>query len=713
MSARGLSLRSKLLLTALGLLAIPWAGYQYVQEMEAFLRQGQENALLGTARAVATVLHERTELFRAAVAAPGVDEHANPYAHPLSTPLVVDGYADDWLPYLGLSVPYGPAQTLPGWAPPDAADLDIRFLLGVRGDHLYVLLQVRDDRVVYPAARDHDGRGGDHLLLAFRDPEGHFHGYRLATLAPGWISARRLDTTPGGAWAEPRIRGEWQETAEGYNVELRLPLSLAGDRFGFAVADADDPETRRVETVVGSADPRAPDTLGSLSLPSPEIKAVLRGLERSQARIWVVDPRHRVLAFAGSLDPAAEEPQPGVPPEPVSLPRQLLSGFYRLILSPPAAGFDDALVGAARLEGQEVDRALEGRPETRWRSVSVRGLSILSAAYPVRSGDQVLGAVVVEETNSDILTLQNRALENLFNVTLAVFLAAILGLLWFASRLSGRIRRLRNEAEQAIGGDGRVLVTRVGGHNAGDEIGDLARSFGNMLGRLQQYTRYLEGMTGRLSHELRTPLAVVRSSLENLELSELPEASRVYTERAREGVTRLSTLLARMSEATRLEQALQQAEREPFDLRALVEGCVAGYLDVYPDQAISAELPGTPIALTGVPDLMAQMLDKLVANAVEFSSGGEPVRVRLASGPDAIVLSVENAGPELPADMEGRLFDSMVSVRSRRDPAPHLGLGLYIVRLVAEFHGGSVRAANRAGGSGARFSVWLPRDAGA
>jgi signal transduction histidine kinase len=73
-------------------------------------------------------------------------------------------------------------------------------------------------------------------------------------------------------------------------------------------------------------------------------------------------------------------------------------------------------------------------------------------------------------------------------------------------------------------------------------------------------------------------------------------------------------------------------------------------------------------------------------------------------------ISVENEGPLLPAAMHGRLFDSMVSVRpEQRDGEPHLGLGLYIVRLIAEAHGGSAVAENRSDGRGVVVTVTLPR----
>jgi len=103
------------------------------------------------------------------------------------------------------------------------------------------------------------------------------------------------------------------------------------------------------------------------------------------------------------------------------------------------------------------------------------------------------------------------------------------------------------------------------------------------------------------------------------------------------------------------------------------------------------------------------MLDKLVANAVEFSAAGKPIVVRLERGDTELCLSVENEGPLLPDAMHGRLFDSMVSVRGDQvTDAPHLGLGLYIVRLIAEAHRGRAMAQNREDGRGVVVSVALP-----
>jgi two-component system, OmpR family, sensor histidine kinase ChvG len=71
---------------------------------------------------------------------------------------------------------------------------------------------------------------------------------------------------------------------------------------------------------------------------------------------------------------------------------------------------------------------------------------------------------------------------------------------------------------------------------------------------------------------------------------------------------------------------------------------------------------------------------------------------------------VDNPGPPLPSEAPGRLFESLWQSRSGADNRPHFGLGLYIVRLIAEFHGGEASAGDLPEGGGARFSVRLPRE---
>jgi dedicated sortase system histidine kinase len=534
------SLRIKLALVAVLLLALPWAGYNYVRQMERFLLEGEEQALLATARGVATALHDRPGLMRA------------------------------------------------------------------------------------PPSRDDDLR---------RQAEEEL---------------RRLGAE----------RGELPPAPEG---------SEARDA---EIIDREESAARReIE----------------------EIAEILKGVERTTSRIWVVTRELRVLALAGSLKREGAE-------APESLIRRVL-GF---LIPRPSEDFDDAIADDVLATGREISGALSGRPGVRLRNTPDGKAVVISAAHPIWNGDEVVGAVVVEESTNPILSVRSLALERLVVLTLVVFAAAAAVLLWFATRISTRIRRLRDEAETAIDARGRIAHLMTA-QNAGDEIGDLSRSFSAMLAKLSQHHAYLESMASRLSHELRTPIAVVRSSLENLKLA--PADSRVYIERAEEGLRRLGTILTRMSEATRLEQGLASVEREPFDLAAVVAGCIEGYRLAYPGQPFDLALPRDKAVASGSPDLAAQLLDKLIANAVDFSREGEPVGVSLSVADGTASLSVANLGPALPETMRGKLFESMVSVRAERSRdgksgEPHLGLGLYVARLIAEFHGGTISADDLPSGNG-------------
>jgi len=508
---------------------------------------------------------------------------------------------------------------------------------------------------------------------------------------------------------EKTLAGTAQAVATALHDRPRLFDAPATPRESLAVERSLDATVPA--PAVASPAPREGASDGGRGGPA-EIAQIVQGLSRTTARIFVIDRELNVLARAGSLK------RPSLPDEQAAesqiargwqwLERETLHPLYALVLKQPREDFGEEQAGRVALPAREVDGALSGiltvdrRPTPDGRAV------VVSAAHPIWVGDQVKGAVIVEETTNAVLAERNRAFERLFSIVLAALLIGSLALTLYASRLSARIRRLRDEAEAAIDAHGRVRGV-LEGSNAGDEIGDLSRSFSSVLSRLAQYASYREHMASRLSHELRTPIAVVRSSLDNLKLSPLPDEARVYMERAQQGLNRLTHILTRMTEATRLEQSVGEDERERFDLARVVAGCVDGYRVAYPQHNLRLELPSGEVMFNGAPELIAQMLDKLVANAVEFSAEGTPILVRLERDDAGLRLSVENEGPPLPDAMSGRLFDSMVSVRGdQRNDAPHLGLGLYIVRLIAEGHRGHAVAQNRDDGRGVMVSVTLP-----
>lgn len=709
-------IRLKLLFFSSFLFAIPWLGYQYVWELESYLRIGQEQTMVGTARAVATALHERPALFDSQAAyltdvKPGTDL----YAYKIAYPIQLDGKLDDWQDYQHLMMTYGEPYLIDKVQDYDPQSLKFEHMVGQYDRYLYAMFNILDDKVVFRQTNSLRIDRNDHLQIAMTDENGDFQRYIVAPYKSGWVNAYLLKDVVDSLIPEKletRIQGQWRNTPRGYVIELRFPLSMMSSKIAFAIVDVDDPVSRKVEFTIGTANPSQVDSLGTVLVPSPDIENILKGLQYSNARVWVVDKHMRVLARSGQIQRSS-----GVEAKTYNQPAEswwhyiekhwLLPLYYQILTKPPADFVDD-LQDAYALKGQDISQALEGKPSTLWRLSADNKAVILSAAHPIYIDNKVMGAVVVEQTTNGIRTLRNKALEQQFHFFLAVIVFGTLALFLLASRISWRIRILRDETEGAIDGHGKI-VGQILPSKANDEIGDLSRTFNSVLVKLGQYNAYLENMASRLSHELRTPVAIVNSSLENLSEEALTSDGRQYINRAKEGILRLSKILTNMSEATRLEQAIQNNEREVFKIEAVLQGCVQGYRLVYPQREFQLQITIPNIAkitLTGAPELFAQMLDKIIANAIDFSEEKSAITIKVVQIEKGFSVQIINLGASLPDKMQHQLFDSMVSVRhsASRDQA-HLGLGLFIAKIIAQYHQGQISIKNLTDSKGVVVSL--------
>jgi two-component system, OmpR family, sensor histidine kinase ChvG len=360
------------------------------------------------------------------------------------------------------------------------------------------------------------------------------------------------------------------------------------------------------------------------------------------------------------------------------------------------------------LDGPEIRQALDGQGSVYRYPSPDSSLVLLSSAFPVRARGRVQGVVVVEQSTREILLLQQGASEDLIGLSLGLFLITGGSLLWLASLLARRITRLSDKYQQLVSPDGRILgEPQASPHR--DELGRLDESLGAVLKRTQAYTRYLESMASRIAHEFRTPLSMIQSSLENLQLSQNDQnaAEDPYVSRALEGTQRLNLILRRLREATRLEQAFQDAEQIETDLGALVVSLCQGYQDSQPQARFVAQVPETGIIVRIAPDLICQAVDKLVSNAVDFHRPETPIVIEVGHKSSGWArLSVENQGPSLDLEEPGQIFMNMKSQRGPGQLGLHLGLGLYLVRLIAEFHQGRAWAENTP--RGVSFGLDLP-----
>ena len=713
-------IRFKLVFLSSFLLVIPWLGYQYIIEMEEYLRRGQEQIVLGTAQALATALNERPELFDEGSYSPA-RRTEDLYVYPVYSPLSLDdGSLLDWREYQQYEVDYGHDDYLRTDLNPyrpyeKEGALSFKNMVGEYNGSLYAYFKVIDDNIVYRSRDALSVHRSDFLQISMLSREGNsVSRYVIAPHEPEFLYPFKVGDDYSEPIHEERISGQWYETADGYDIELQIPMEMLGGRLGFAIFDVDDPQTRDISTVVATYKAADAERLGSLKLPTPEIDRIGAGMGHNNSRIQIVDRGGRVLLTVGDIQSATglnvssriEDAQTNK--YWLYIQNKILNPIYYQILTKPSNDFIDDLYSDVTRAGAHIDSALKGTAFTQFRTLAGGETRLLEAAHPILANGEVIGAVVVDQNMNGLRTFRNQALETLFNTILGVMLLVTLGLFFSASRISSRIRSLRNQAERIIDDTGRVQNTIVASRSS-DEIGDLSRSFSNIVERLTQHTSYLENMSSRLSHELRTPVTVVRSSLENLGLTVKDKESAVYLERAEEGIKRLNVILTNMSEATRLEQMLQTEDKEKIDLNAVIHGSVEGYKLAYPDQQFDLDMESGPIFANGVPEYIAKMLDKLIANAVEFSYPDQPITIYCHTLRDHVVIKVSNAGPSLPAEMGDRVFDAMISVRPQeKQKQPHLGIGLHIARLITEFHGGQIRAENRKDREGVTVSVVIP-----
>ena len=321
------------------------------------------------------------------------------------------------------------------------------------------------------------------------------------------------------------------------------------------------------------------------------------------------------------------------------------------------------------------------------------------------------GRLIIDYRDESQFIMQARGLVYFLALSVLFALVLLLAFLGFGSLHSWRIRRLarliaslkRGEAEA-----GKLKKSSV----LSDEIDQLRHQFRDFYHSAEEQRAYLSALAPKLSHELKTPLAIISTSLDNLKAAE-PDDTEVYAQRAQAGVKRLSMILHAMTSAQTFEQTLEGAERENIALKAFFESVCSAYQQIYAPQRIEYSMGG----VDGVdeqwlmsPDLIAQMLDKLVSNACDFAAADSTIKIniqlvkheakrrwwswRAVQCYRQLVVSVVNVGPPIPRGLQESLFDSLVTSRSsaKSEEGVHLGIGLYITRLICEWHAGTIAA---------------------
>ncbi|MBT8061349.1 MAG: hypothetical protein HKO64_07265 [Xanthomonadales bacterium] len=669
-----MKLRTQVLTVSLATLLVPWFGWKLVQELERFLRAGQETALLASAYTVARALPAefQSELL--------FGRHRLLHLQELPARPHLDGYTDDW----------PEPETGAVFESPDGL-LRLRVAAGRFEDQVYLLCRVYDPspvRETTPAAPAQSGvNTPDGVAVYLRTPR-DMVGFRIQTAAPGPLLLNSHSGSGG------QLEGYWLDHPDGYAIELSLPVSSMLVDIGVGAQDAVT-NFGRVEIAreAGTIRNGQADYWLSFASRDDQLGAWLESVIPAGSRAWVVDGDAWVMADSGAGPPVSGRE---------------LSFIERMIYRAVAGSRTEVLAErpgqVLRFDEPLVSGALNGAETRHWGQDPDSALVRNSVAVPIELQGEVHGAVVLEANSDSLLLVTNRVLGRLLLSMLLLTVGITAGLWFFATRLSRRVQRLSGAVSEAMDDTGRTGPLPMTGDR--DELGELARNNAKLLTAVKGYTSYLKKLAGRLSHELKTPLAITRSSLDNLASTTLDEEASRYVQRAREGLDRQSAIVAAMSEANRLEAAVESAEWDSVDLLKVVGRCVEAYRELHPGRRIEGPAPGEAMNWYCAPDLLAQALDKLVENAVSLTGADDRIDVGVEKGDSQFRIYVRNSGTRLPDVPSEQLFDSLVSLREKGG-GRHLGLGLHIVRLVAEAHGGRASARNL--DAGVEFTITIAK----
>src|SRR5574341_943486 len=293
-------------------------------------------------------------------------------------------------------------------------------------------------------------------------------------------------------------------------------------------------------------------------------------------------------------------------------------------------------------------------------------------------------------------------------------LAAVLLGSWIARRALDPVDHIITEVREIS--DGRSLHRRLAEPMVKDEIGRLAVTLNQMMGRLERSFTALRRFTADASHELKTPLTVLRSGVERaITTPGLPQDTLAVLEETLQEVNRMTELVESLLTLARADEGRAPLHREPVDLRDIVtEATETGeLLAEEAGVAMHVEMPTAPVVVSVDRSRIRQLLLNLLTNAVKYTPRGGSVRLALGRDDGQISLAVADTGIGIaPGDLP-HIFDRFWradSARTRTGERPGAGLGLAICKWIAEAHGGSIEVQSRPG-RGTTFTVRLPKTA--
>lgn len=487
----------------------------------------------------------------------------------------------------------------------------------------------------------------DHLIIALANDRGLYQ-YQLNRQAEGALLPNNDSQN------KPGFVAYWHEKSQGYTVELRFDRADF-HHIGWVMVDVDQPNK-----ITGTLQTDSTQTikLEPLLIKDQKFQKTIDNITPPDHHFIIQDQQKRVIYESNKL-PLEQS---------VSAWQWIITPIYQWLF---------AVDTSSDLWFQRAD-----------------GMAGVKQTLMEENTNFILKSMLPQGQQNMIQTLLKTGI---MMITVVIFL--MLAYLLYAIFLAWRIKKLNNAMYSVLDDSGKLKIT-MPSHAARDEIGQLSRGIESMLTEISEYTQYLKDLGSRLSHEMKTPLAVVQSSLDNMAFEHDDE----FLQRAQQGTKRLRFILNQLSELSRLKYALEQTPKQPLDITDLIKQLCSAYHSVVANFRV--KLPEEALMINGSAELIAQMIDKLVDNAKSFTPDKGYIKLSVSQHNNSVLLTVFNSGSQLPEHNKHNIFDSLVSVRHKKNTdSTHLGLGLYLVRLISRYHNAHVTAENSQKELGVSFII--------
>ena len=687
---RGFKLSFQVLSLLVALSAVPWLGYQFISEAKQFLDAGQLISQEQFGRSVANTFYNKKESLTLSLA-----EGAPLPKTYLATPMTVDGSKQDWQDQSYRKVSFPQRQFYDGFS--------FSVAIGERNNSLYGLIEVRDVDPDYATGSLNGFGARDHVRLEWLNQRDAIERVVLVPQQDGFVAIFRV----GPDWrrdtvdrfqAAP-IEALMSPTLDGYVLEIKINKANinAKQQLRFSAYDG---TTKSGISSMGST-----KGFHTLNTSSSVANQLLGRLAKSVSYIALYDTNFQLRAQSQvKLRQYAERVRTTVWQDVASVIEEAMMLLLHITMG--IEGDESETQGELLRAAQLGDLA-----QARWSSLG--GGGFLATAAPVLADDgNVIGIVLVKQSTDQILKLQLNSLQNivLFSVAGILLIFSIVFFLFW--RLAYRVRKLRIETANMINDEGRLVASKIVGQvDREDSIGDLARSFSDVVSKLHEQQSFMSTMPRTLSHEIKNPLNAISTSLANMSDYPLDKEINSYLEIAKRGLHKIESILSKLSSAANLEQALTNDELEGLDVNHFLTVYCQHQHQMAGSKVVIEYVANKKAAMVQAVDYrLEQALDKLLDNARDFHRPGTPIKVRLWADKFDWVIDVENQGDQVDLDKADQLFQSMVTSRTQASAggAGHFGLGLYVVQTIAQFHKGTAQVANLADGSGVCFSIRLP-----